>query len=380
MAIDLLGFGIVLPILPQYARQHGFHASSFAAAALVAVFSAASFVFSPVWGRMSDRIGRKPVLILSLAGTAVGSLVTGLAGSLGILFLGRILDGVSGASVSVAQASVADIAPPEERARLLGLLGAAFGLGFVVGPAIGALAALGGPRLPFLIAAALAAINALTALWRLPETNPRGTEGDRPLIEAVPWRRGGLLPLIAVTFVALTAFSGFEATFALFGRDRLGFKLASTGVAFTAIGLLIVVVQVRGVGPAVRRLGEITTVRVGLLLNAIGLVLLVAVHSVVLLVPALVALVVGQGLASPTLSSLLAGRVGASRRGRVLGAQQAAGGLARVVGPLAAGFLYGHIGIPAPYAVGAALMTAAAALALAPAVAGGVGPADVTVG
>jgi multidrug resistance protein len=239
VTIDLIGFGIVLPILPQYARQHGFHASSFVATALVAAFSAASFVFSPVWGRLSDRIGRKPVLILSLAGTAVGSLVTGLAGSLGILFLGRILDGASGASVSVAQASVADIAPPEERARLLGLLGAAFGLGFVAGPAIGALAALGGPRLPFLIAAGLAGINALAALRRLPETNPRGAEADRPLVEPAAWRRAGLLPLIAVTFVALTAFSGFEATFALFGRDRLGFRLASTGLTFTAIGLLI---------------------------------------------------------------------------------------------------------------------------------------------
>lgn len=389
MAIDLIGFGIVLPILPQYARLHRFHASSFAASALVAAFSGASLVFFPIWGRLSDRIGRKPVLILSLAGTAVGSLVTGLAGSLTVLFLGRVLDGISGASVSVAQASVADIAAPEERARLLGLLGAAFGLGFVAGPAIGALAALGGPRLPFLIAAGLAGVNAITALRRLPETHPqtpnlvrKGGSGPAIGIQERPaglnWRNQGLSQLVAVTFVALTAFSGFEATFALFSRDRLGFKLASTGATFTLIGLLIVVVQVRAIRPAVQRLGEAATVRLGLVLNAAGLVVLIAVHSVALLVPALVALVTGQGLASPTLSSLLAGRVGADRRGGVLGIQQAAGGLARVVGPLGAGFLYGHVGIPVPYAVGAGLMLAAAVFAMAPSVASGPRDPDAT--
>ncbi|HEX2041248.1 MAG TPA: MFS transporter, partial [Acidimicrobiales bacterium] len=185
VALDLVGFGIVLPILPLYAERFGAEAVS--ATGLVAAFSAAQLVFSPVWGRVSDRVGRKPLLVLSLAGTAVGSLVTGLAGSLSVLFLGRVLDGISGASVSVAQAAVADIAPPEDRARLLGLLGAAFGLGFVAGPAIGGLAALGGPEVPFLLAAAIAAVNAVVAARRLPETHPgKGApgvlgEGSRPM-------------------------------------------------------------------------------------------------------------------------------------------------------------------------------------------------------
>src|SRR4051795_8277271 len=170
VAIDLVGFGIVLPILPLYAKQFG--ASAVTASALIAAFSGAQLIFSPIWGRLSDRVGRKPILVLSLAGTAVASLVTGLAPAVWVLFLGRILDGISGASVSVAQAAVTDLAPPEERPRLLGLLGAAFGVGFVMGPAIGGLAALGGAHVPFFVAAAIAGVNALVAARRLPETHP----------------------------------------------------------------------------------------------------------------------------------------------------------------------------------------------------------------
>ena len=365
VALDLVGFGIVLPILPLYAERFG--ARAFSATALVAAFSAAQLLFSPVWGRLSDKVGRKPILVLSLAGTAVASLLTGLAGSLTVLFVARVLDGISGASVSVAQAAVADIAPPEQRARLLGLLGAAFGLGFVAGPAIGALAALGGPEIPFFLAAAIAAVNAVVAARRLPETHPR----DRTARISPPYAREnprsskgeGVVALVGVGFVGLVAFSGFEATFALFAERRLGVRLAGIGALFAVIGLALVVVQVRVIGPVVDRFGEARTLRAGLVLNVVGLVLLATVHSWIPLVPALGCLVVGQGLVTPTLSSLLAGRVGADRRGGVLGVQQAAGGLARVVGPLAGGAVFQHVGVAAPYVAGAALMGVAVVLA-----------------
>ena len=374
VAVDLIGFGVVLPLLPLYAQR--FHASAATVGAMFASFSLAQLVFAPIWGRVSDRVGRKPVLILSLVGTALGTLLTGLAGSLPLLFAGRIVDGVSGASVSVAHASVADVAPPRERARLFGLLGAAFGVGFVAGPTIGALAALFGDRAPFFVAAAIAGVNALVAIRRLPETNRRRAGVSAPLTwtpqtgledevvvleedvegEDAPAPKRSVPLLLVVAFLSLVAFSAFEVTFPLFGHARLGFQLTSTAGLFAAIGLLLAAVQSSLVHPAVRRFGETGTLRVGLAVNAAGLLLLSAVHSWWLLVPALVALVVGQGLAMPALTAAFAGSADAGRTGGVLGVQQSANGLARVVGPIVGGLLFEHVGVAAPYVVGAALM------------------------
>lgn len=383
VAVDLVGFGVVLPLLPLYASR--FHASPATVGAMFASFSVAQLVFAPIWGRVSDRIGRKPVLILSLVGTAVGTLLTGLAGSLALLFVGRIVDGASGASVSVAHAAVADVAPPRERARLFGLLGAAFGVGFVVGPALGGVAALVDERLPFFVAAAIAGVNALVAIRRLPETNRRRADVHTPLAwtpqtgledevvvledqqdqqapkEDVPTPRS-IPRLLVVAFVSLVAFSAFEVTFPLFGHIRLGFELSSTAGLFAAIGLLLAAVQSSLVRPAVERLGETGTLRLGLLTNAVGLLVLAAVHSWWLLVPALVALVVGQGLAMPAMTAAFAGSASANRTGGVLGVQQSANGLARVVGPLLGGLLFEHVGIAAPYVAGAAFMAICAAI------------------
>jgi DHA1 family tetracycline resistance protein-like MFS transporter len=362
VALDLVGFGIVFPILPIFARR--FHVSSATATGLVAAFAAATFVFSPIWGRVSDRVGRKPILLLSLVGTAVGSFLTGIAGGIALLYIGRIVDGISGASVSVAQAAVSDMAGPEQRARLFGLLGAAFGVGFVAGPALGALAALGGPRVPFFVAAALAAVNALVALRRLPETHHPGAEREAGRPGPLQALRGarGVVPLIAVAGCALLAFSAFEATFALFGEKRLGFGVGSSAAVFAVIGLVIVAVQVGLVHPVVSFLGELATLRAGLAADATGLVVLAFGRSWAVVVPALIALTVGQGLVQTTMTSAIAGRSDPQRRGEVLGAQQSAGGLARVIGPIAGGFLFGRVGIGAPYIVGAALMVIAVLL------------------
>jgi DHA1 family tetracycline resistance protein-like MFS transporter len=374
VALDLVGFGVILPILPVYAEHGRFGATPATVGVLVASFSLAQLLFAPVWGRVSDHVGRKPVLVLSLAGTAVGSLITGLAGSLWLLFLGRIVDGVSGASVSVAQAAVADVAPPDQRARLLGLLGAAFGIGFVAGPAIGALAVLGGRHVPFLVVAAIAGANAVIAARRLPETHAHRGRAGRPEARPASVLAGGrtravgrgeapdLWLYVLVAFVALVAFSAFEATFALFAERRLALRLVSIYGVFAGVGVLITLVQVGLVHPCVRRFGEQGTLRLGLLLNAAGLVVLAGVRSWPPLPLALVLLTTGQGLVTPSLSSLVAGRARVERRGSALGIQQAAGGLARVVGPLVGGMLFQYAGVSVPFLVGAALLAATAVL------------------
>jgi MFS family permease len=379
VVVDLIGFGIVIPILPIYAKRY--HTTSFEAAMLVAAFSGATFVCSPIWGRVSDRFGRKPVLLVSLAGTAVGSLLTGLAGGLGLLLIGRLVDGASGASVSVAQAAAADLSRPSDRSRLFGYLGAAFGIGFVAGPAIGALGALGGPRLPFFIAAGLAGVNTLAAWRRLPETRPAGPpSGSRqtgPLTALLGGRSAA--PMLAVAFSAMVAFSGFEATFALFGQRRFGFGISSAAAVFTAVGAVIVLVQGGLVHPVVARLGEARTLLLGLGANAGGLALLASAHSWSVAAPALLALTVGQGLVQTTMVAALVSRTDSSHRGRALGAQQSAGALARVVGPAIGGALLGSHASGDPYLVGAALTAAAAALAGAALKVGGKHPVpDVT--
>jgi DHA1 family tetracycline resistance protein-like MFS transporter len=402
VAIDLIGFGIVLPILPQYADRFG------AGAAIIGVLSASfslmQLLFAPIWGRLSDRIGRKPILLISLFGTATGSLLTGLAPALWVLFVGRIIDGISGASVSVAQAAVADLSSPRQRARLMGFIGAAFGVGFVVGPAIGSLAALGGPKLPFLVASAIAAVNGLIAIVRLPET-AHGVAGhplarpdvvaarqaefaaeeadavaiaDAPALDgpglvepAHPGlhhathtgrdMRAVLVRLVVVSFVGIVAFSGFESTFSLLASERYGLALASTAAVFAIIGVLLVVVQVGLVGPVNARFGEGMTLRIGLLGNVCGLAVLSVDLGWIGLAVALVLLSFGQGLLTPTLTSAVAGRSGADT-GIWLGWQQSAGGLARVLGPLAAGALFQWAGVGWPYAVGAVLALVALVL------------------
>jgi len=279
--------------------------------------------------------------------------LTGLAGSLWLLFVGRVIDGASGASVSVAQAAVTDVASPEERARLLGLLGAAFGAGFALGPAIGGIAALVSHRLPFFIAAAIAAVNALVAVRRLPETHhSRGNRAPKqPLIAS----RTNVRRLVLVTFLGLVAFSGFEATFSLLVESRFDLSESATYGVFFLIGIVLAVVQGGAIHTVVVRLGETRTIRTGLACNAAGLLLLAVDAGWPTVTAALALLIVGQGIVAPTLSSQISAASHSERRGQALGVQQSAGGLARSVGPALAGYLFGR-SVSSPYLVGAALV------------------------
>ena len=354
VALDLVGFGIVVPILGRYAERFG--ASGLEVGLLFASFSLAQLVFAPILGRLSDRIGRKPVIMISLLGTAVGSFVTGAAGALWVLFVGRILDGASGASVAVAQGAVTDLAPPSERPRLLGLLGAAFGVGFVVGPALGGLASLGGEHIPFYVAGTVALVNAAVAWRRLPETRPADVR--RAAREAAKNDTGAkvrLWGLAVAGFTAIVAFSGFEATFSLLAGDR--FRLTEAGVAAIFVGVGVVLVAVQGglIRPINAKIGTQRSLQVGLVLNSAGLVVLAFAETWPLLIVALALLTVGQGLVTPNLSSLVSGRVPDHRRGEALGFQQGVNAFGRVAGPALAGVLYDHVAIGSPYLVGGAL-------------------------
>jgi len=366
VALDLVGFGIIIPVLPLYAEDFG--ASPLMATSVLATFSAAQMVAAPLWGRLSDRIGRKPVLIAALVGSAVGSLVTGMAGVLWVLFLGRALDGASGSSYAVGQAAVADLAEPEDRPRLLGLLAAAFGLGFVVGPLIGSLAALGGRELPFFVAAGLAAVNAVVALVRLPSrpstaVSDVGADGGNAVatrrigpIAALGDAGAAMRRLALLALVGMMGFAGFESTFALL-LDRRFPQLDDPSVygLFASIGLVMVLVHTKVVGPANDRLGTRGALRASLLLVAAGMFVLATGGAWIGLAVALLLLVVGQGLFGPTLSAATVATVGTDARGAALGLQQSAGALGRIVGPLVAGLLFGRVAIGAPYLVSGAL-------------------------
>ena len=356
VALDMVGFGMVVPILGRYADRYG--ASGFEVGLLFSMFSIAQFFFAPVLGRLSERIGRRPVIVISLLGTAVGSFLTGAAGALWLLYVARFIDGASGASVSVAQSAITDIASPEDRPRLLGMLGAAFGVGFVFGPAIGGLAALGGPHVPFYLASAFALCNAVAAWFRLPETNT-----TRVAREAVRLRRRFAVNRFTGTaLLAGSAFAGFEATFALFGERRFDLTEGSAAAVFLVVGVMLVIVQGVLIGPLTKSFGSPRLLASGFVVLVAGFLVLAVAEVWVVLFVALALLSLGQGVVTPSLTSVVADSVAPDKRGEALGVQQSAGALSRIVGPAIAGLTFDHFGVAWPYVVAAVLTVLALVL------------------
>ena len=360
VALDMIGFGIVAPILGRYADRFG--ASGFQVGLLFASFSLAQMIFAPILGRWSDRVGRKPVIVISLFGTALGSFITGAAGALWVLFAGRLIDGASGASVSVAQSAITDLATKEQRARMLGMLGMAFGVGFVFGPAIGGLAALGGPHIPFYVAGTLALINAVAAIIRIQETRVPNKAAPTTRVH-VPFRKRRYGALAGVGFFSMLAFSGFEATFSLFGGARFNLTEASTAVVFLGVGVVMSAVQGSLIGPLTSRFGSLQLLRNGLVLVSIGLLFLGAAVIWPTMIIALLFMVVGAGISNPSLTALVADSAHEDRRGEALGIQQSASALARVIGPPLAGLVFDHVGIGAPFTFGALIYVLAIGIA-----------------
>lgn len=356
--IDLVGFGIVIPVLPYYAEGTKFGATPTQVGLLFASYSVMQLVFSPVLGRLSDKYGRRPILLMSLLGTAIGFLVLGFATTLWMLFVGRIIDGISGGNISTAQAYIADVTTKENRAKGMGLIGAAFGLGFVFGPAIGGILSRWGINVPFLFAGGLAFANAILLYFTLPETvtadhparvSAASGRGWRQLLVAL--REPRLAYVLAIYFLGIVAFSIMTATFSLFMMFRLGYDAFHNGWVFAFVGIISAAIQGGMIGKLVKRFGEPLLIIVGALLFsaslfAIPFVTLASGLGVLLALGAATA--IGQALSAPSLSSLASKTASAGEQGGVLGVMQSVASLARAVGPsLAAVLIYSavaHIG------------------------------------
>ena len=347
--IDLVGFGIVIPVLPFYAEGTRFGATPRSVGLLFASYSLMQLIFAPILGRLSDKYGRRPILLFSLLGTCAGFLILGFATTLWMLFLGRIIDGISGGNISTAQAYIADVTTKEDRAKGMGLIGAAFGLGFVFGPAIGGVLSRWGISVPFLFAGGLALANTILLYFALPETvtkdhparvSAASGRGWHQLIASL--RNPQLGFVLTIYFLGIVAFSIMTATFSLFMMFRLGYDAFHNGWVFAFVGIISAIVQGALIGKLVKKFGEPLLVIAGALLFAASLLVIPFVTprtGVLAILTIGAATAIGQALSAPSLSSLASKSASAAEQGGVLGVMQSVASLARAVGPALAAIL-----------------------------------------
>lgn len=380
--LDLVGFGMILPLLPFYAQE--LDASAFQIGLLFSSYSLAQLVFAPILGRLSDRTGRRPVLLASIGGSVFAYTLFTAADSFALLLLARTLAGVAAANYAIAQAYVADVSSREDRSKAMGLVGAAFGVGFVLGPALGGLLAhLGegtglGVRIVPLTAALLSALNLVIAFFWLPESlsaelkgrSRQGSWLDVREFRAV-WRNGPLRGLMLLFFLVVFCFSIMEASLALFCQARFGFGAAQTALLFVFVGVVLVVVQGGLLGRLVHRFGERGLILTGIVLMAAGLVLLpftpesrpLAGIALLGLLVSLALLAVGQGMNQPSTLGLLSRLTDDSAQGSTIGLSRSFGALARTLGPATGTWIFGSVGSGWPFWTAGGLMLVALALA-----------------
>ena len=332
--VNLVGFGIIIPLLPFYAQTFG--ASPLVVGLLFASFSLAQLIATPALGALSDRWGRRPVLIFSLLGTVVSFVMLALAHTLTLLFIARIVDGLSGGNITTARAYIADVTEPHERAKAYGFLGAAFGMGFIVGPGLAGLFATISYTAPIWAAAFFTLIaTAMAWLW-LPETVHRGDGETVSPWRALPevFRRRQLRPLLIADFLYWCSFSVCNTTFALFAARRFEFDVVHTGYVLAAFGFLGVIVQVGMVAPIVRMIGVLRTFLLGLAIAAAGWGFVAASYSVPVFLLALIPAGIGVGLCNASIVTLVSHSASKDEQGKVQGAAGALESLGRTIGPI----------------------------------------------
>lgn len=383
--LDLIGFGMILPLLPFYAQE--FRATPLQIGLLFSSYSLTQLVFAPLLGRLSDRVGRRPVLLTSIAGGAVSYVLFALAPTYGVLLLSRALAGVAAANYGIAQAYMADVSAPEDRSRAMGLVGAAFGLGFVLGPALGGILAQAGASLPALghrlvplTAAVLSGVNLTIGLLGLPESlSPelrrgavaRGSWLSFSDLRAV-WRDAPLRGLMLLFFLVMFCFSMMETTLALFCQERFGFGTRETSWLFVFVGVVLVVIQGGLLGRLVKRFGERSLILGGIVLMAAGLALLPLAPGSIppvwsRLWPLLVSLLLlaaGNGVHNPSTLGLLSRLTDERSQGGTIGLSRSFGALARIFGPMAGTWVFGAAGGGWPFWTASGLMVVALAVAV----------------
>ncbi len=371
--IDLLGFGIIIPLLPFYAEH--FHADPFTVGLLMATYSLTQLIATPLWGSLSDRIGRRPVLLITLGGAAASYIWLGLVDNLFALFLARAVGGAMAGNISAAFAYMADITTKKDRAQGMGLIGAAFGLGFIAGPAIGGLLAGSDPAtanysLPAFAAAGLSLVALLLAISVLKEslseeirariaTRPR-QKRFRLLFETL--RTPNLGFLVALSFLATFVFAGMEATFAMWSERTYQWGPQQTGFLLAGVGIVSAAIQGGLIGRLARRFGEEKLIIQGSLALAVGMILIPFSENLWILMLAMAILAYGFSTLSPSLNSLISLQVDEENQGAVMGVTRSATTLARVVGPVWAGIIFAQLGKDWPYFTGGMIMLFVAVL------------------
>lgn len=364
---DLVGFGIVIPILPYYSLEFG--ANAWQLGLLMAIYSAAQFLFAPVWGALSDHFGRRPILLTTILFSAIAMAGTAAASSLALLFLARGLAGVFGANISTASAYIADVTPPEQRAKGMGVIGASFGLGFLFGPAIGGALAPYGYHVPILTAAGLGILNLVFAFFVLKEPKiPEATRNQNRRKFSFGLMKESLadpkaaLPILLFFFATL-AMTQLEVSFGLFVLAKFGLGARDAGFLLAGMGIVAVIVQGGLIGRLAKRFGEFRLVTSGFFISAIALTLSANSPTPLLFAAALSILAVGTGLVNPSLSSTVSKAAPAQKTGEVLGVYQSAGSLARIIGPPVSGYFFDTLGIMSPIYSAACLMIIAIIIA-----------------
>ncbi|QQS32082.1 MAG: MFS transporter [Acidobacteriota bacterium] len=343
--IDLVGFGIVIPLLTFYGEEMG--ATPLDIGLLVSSYSLMQFGFSPIWGALSDRFGRRPILFLTILGTSVGYLVLGLATSLWMVYAGRLISGIAGGNLATAQAYIADVTSRENRARGMGLFGMAFGLGFIIGPALAGVLSKFGMHVPFIFASGLSFANAALLYFILPESlspDRVGVKREGRLRQMWSSIKNPILAKISLDFfLVVTAFSMMTTAFAYYTMVKFGYDAEKTGYLLGFVGLVAAVMQGGVFGVLAKRFGEVPLIAVGCVILTASLVAVPFVSAasggLPMLLIGIAAFAIGNSISSPALTSLASKSANEAEQGQALGIMQSFASLARVIGPLLCGLL-----------------------------------------